>query len=99
MLPHCLCVPQIGPFEVPAGQEKAKLKVKVRMNLHGLTTVEGADNFIEVEEEVSKRGGSVGKCERQTKAQLSVLLLCSTLAAVSSSSDGGVLLLSWYNAC
>lgn len=45
---------QIGPFEVPAGQEKAKLKVKVRMNLHGLTTVEGADNFIEVEEEAPK---------------------------------------------
>lgn len=86
---------------MPAGQEKAKLKVKVRMNLHGLTTVEGADNFIEVEEEVSKRGEvckGVGKCGRQTEAQLLVLLLCSTLAAVSSHAPaGGVLFLSRYN--
>mmetsp|Transcript_5796 Transcript_5796/g.10058 ORF Transcript_5796/g.10058 Transcript_5796/m.10058 type:complete len:782 (+) Transcript_5796:126-2471(+) len=30
----------IGPFSVPAGHDTAKLKVKVRMNLHGLVSVE-----------------------------------------------------------
>lgn len=46
---------EIGPFDVPAGAEKAKIKVKVRMNLHGLISIEGADNFIEVEEEASAK--------------------------------------------
>jgi hypothetical protein len=31
---------QVGPFQVPAGGDKAKLKVKVRYNLHGLVSVE-----------------------------------------------------------
>lgn len=95
--PHVPSLPQIGPFEVPAGQEKAKLKVKVRMNLHGLTTVEGADNFIEVEEEVSKCGGSVGKCGRQTNAQLSVLLLCSTLVSRHARSGSAALVTLIWN--
>ena len=43
---------QIGPFEVPPGAEKAKIKIKVRMNLHGLISIEGVDNFVEAEEEV-----------------------------------------------
>lgn len=41
---------EVGPFEVPAGAEKAKLKVRVKMNLNGLVSVDGADNIIEVEE-------------------------------------------------
>lgn len=31
----------VGPFSVPAGAEKAKLKVKVQLNLNGLISVEG----------------------------------------------------------
>ena len=44
---------QIGPFEVPPTAEKAKIKIKIRMNLHGLVQFEGVDNFVELEEEVS----------------------------------------------
>ena len=32
----------VGPFKVPAGADKAKIKVRVTMNLHGLVSVEGA---------------------------------------------------------
>lgn len=44
----------IGPFTIPAGMEKAKLKVKVRMNLHGLVSAESAQAVEEeeVQEEV-----------------------------------------------
>mmetsp|Transcript_37740 Transcript_37740/g.84112 ORF Transcript_37740/g.84112 Transcript_37740/m.84112 type:complete len:814 (+) Transcript_37740:104-2545(+) len=41
---------QIGPFDVPPGSDKAKLKVKVRMNLHGLVSVESVESVQEVEE-------------------------------------------------
>lgn len=37
----------MGPFTVPAGQETAKLKVKVRMNLHGLVSVESVQSLEE----------------------------------------------------
>lgn len=43
---------EIGPFEVPHGAEKAKVKVKARLNLHGLVSLEGVENFVEVEEPV-----------------------------------------------
>lgn len=39
---------QIGPFEVPPGAEKAKIKVKVKMGLHGLISVDAAENYVEV---------------------------------------------------
>lgn len=42
----------VGPFSVPAGQEKAKLKVRVRLNLHGLVGLEGVQAVEEVTEEV-----------------------------------------------
>jgi hypothetical protein len=42
----------VGPFTVPAGQEKAKLKVRVRLNLHGLVGLEGVQAVEEVTEEV-----------------------------------------------
>ncbi|GBF90729.1 heat shock protein 70 kDa-like [Raphidocelis subcapitata] len=32
----------VGPFKVPEGADKAKIKVRVTMNLHGLASVEGA---------------------------------------------------------
>ncbi|GIL79849.1 hypothetical protein Vretimale_12448 [Volvox reticuliferus] len=41
----------IGPFQVPAGAETAKLKVKVTLNLHGLVHVEQVQSIEEVEEE------------------------------------------------
>eukprot|EP00798_Chlamydomonas_sp_ICE-L_P016655 gene16655-22906_t len=47
---------QVGPVEVPAGAEKVKLKVKVRLNLHGLVTQvetsrhEGVESIQSIEE-------------------------------------------------
>eukprot|EP00798_Chlamydomonas_sp_ICE-L_P031136 gene31136-6275_t len=41
----------VGPFEIPAGAEKAKLKLRVKMDIHGLTTVESVHS---VEEEEKK---------------------------------------------
>jgi len=38
---------QVGPFEVPAGKEKATLKAKVRMNLHGISAVESIQSIEE----------------------------------------------------
>ncbi|EFJ49538.1 heat shock protein Hsp70E [Volvox carteri f. nagariensis] len=41
----------IGPFQVPAGAETAKLKVKVELNLHGLIQVQQVQSIEETEEE------------------------------------------------
>ncbi|KAG2501566.1 hypothetical protein HYH03_000072 [Edaphochlamys debaryana] len=46
-----LGVYSIGPFTVPEGQETAKLKVKVSLNLHGLVHVEQVQAVEEIEEE------------------------------------------------
>ncbi len=54
-----VCVPtQIGPFTVPPGQETAKLKVKISMNLHGIVTVETVQSV--VEEEATEANGDTG---------------------------------------
>lgn len=42
---------QVGPFDVPAGAEKAKLKVKVHMNLHGIVSVESIQSIEETADE------------------------------------------------
>eukprot|EP00899_Mesostigma_viride_P013989 jgi/Mesvir1/22591/Mv05012-RA.1 len=39
----------IGPFKVPAGSEKAKIKVRVKLNLHGVLLVESAQVYEEEE--------------------------------------------------
>lgn len=41
----------VGPFNVPAGATEAKLKVKVRLNLHGLVSVESVQSIEEEEYE------------------------------------------------
>jgi hypothetical protein len=46
---------QVGPFSLPSGQDKAKLKVRVRLNLHGLVGLEGVQTVEEKEVEVSSR--------------------------------------------
>ncbi|KXZ55613.1 hypothetical protein GPECTOR_2g1163 [Gonium pectorale] len=46
-----LGVYSVGPFQVPAGAETAKLKVKISLNLHGLTSLEQVQAVEEVEEE------------------------------------------------
>ncbi|GAX78376.1 hypothetical protein CEUSTIGMA_g5818.t1 [Chlamydomonas eustigma] len=45
---------EIGPFDVPQNMEKAKLKILIKMNLHGLVNVEGVDNVVEIVEEVQR---------------------------------------------
>ncbi|KAI8470334.1 MAG: heat shock protein Hsp70E [Monoraphidium minutum] len=49
----------VGPFKVPDGADKAKIKVRVTMNLHGLTAVEAATLIEEVpvEEEPAPAAG------------------------------------------
>lgn len=58
MIVHPICTPpslrgagsfDIGPFTIPAGSDKAKLKVKVMLNLNGVVVVENAQ-VIEEEE-------------------------------------------------
>ncbi len=39
----------MGPFNVPAGVENAKLKLRVKMNLHGLVNVESVQSIEEEE--------------------------------------------------
>ncbi len=41
---------KVGPFTVPKGQEKAKIKVKVVLNLNGVVEVESAHVVEEIEE-------------------------------------------------
>lgn len=50
----------VGPFTVPAGADKAKLKVKVMLNLNGVVVVESAQLIEEeeVEEEVPAAGAA-----------------------------------------
>ncbi len=45
--------PRAPAAQVPAGSETVKLKVKISLNLHGLTSVEQVQAVEEVEEEVS----------------------------------------------
>mmetsp|Transcript_9470 Transcript_9470/g.34743 ORF Transcript_9470/g.34743 Transcript_9470/m.34743 type:complete len:813 (-) Transcript_9470:278-2716(-) len=40
---------KIGPFKTPANADKAKLKVKLRLNLHGILSVENAHTIEEEE--------------------------------------------------
>eukprot|EP00216_Chloropicon_sp_CCMP2111_P006945 CAMPEP_0198235372 /NCGR_PEP_ID=MMETSP1446-20131203/1275_1 /TAXON_ID=1461542 ORGANISM="Unidentified sp, Strain CCMP2111" /NCGR_SAMPLE_ID=MMETSP1446 /ASSEMBLY_ACC=CAM_ASM_001112 /LENGTH=834 /DNA_ID=CAMNT_0043916513 /DNA_START=82 /DNA_END=2589 /DNA_ORIENTATION=- len=42
----------VGPFKVPKGEEKAKLKVQVRLNLHGIVEVDSVQSIEEEEYEV-----------------------------------------------
>jgi heat shock protein 4 len=50
----------IGPFKLPAGADKAKLKVKVMLNLNGTVVVESAQAIEEeeYEEEVAPAAGA-----------------------------------------
>ena len=41
---------EIGKFPVPDGSDKAKLKVKVRLNLHGVVSLDSVQTVVEVEE-------------------------------------------------
>jgi len=50
----------VGPFAPPASGEKAKLKVKVRMNLHGLVSVESVQAIEEEEVEDAKMEDAAG---------------------------------------
>jgi len=50
--PSTLGTYTIGPFQIPEGQEKAKLKLHFHMNLNGLVTLTQATSITEVEEVV-----------------------------------------------
>ncbi len=64
---------QVGPFAVPAGQEKAKLKVRVRLNLHGLVGLEGVQAV--EEQEVGVEVGRALLCSCRAPAVLRHWLL------------------------
>lgn len=51
----------IGPFEVPPGADKAKIKVKARMNLHGLVSIEGVDSFVDADGDVKMEEAEADK--------------------------------------
>jgi hypothetical protein len=53
---------------VPAGQEKAKLKVRVRLNLHGLVGLEGVQAV--EEQEVGVQVGRALRCSCRGPAAL-----------------------------
>lgn len=67
---------QIGPFSVPSNHETAKLKLRVRMNLHGIVAVESVQA---IEDEDASQGAACN-----TNGCVWLLFLQSNHAAASS---------------
>lgn len=73
----------IGPFKVPEGSDKAKLKVKVTLNLNGVVTLEQVQLLEELEEEVRSRHSM-----RSVGGIVSAGLRCPYAGCAQSSRDG-----------
>ncbi|XP_020080084.1 heat shock 70 kDa protein 16-like [Ananas comosus] len=59
---------QIGPFQV-AGSEKSKVKVRVRLNLHGIVSVESASLFEDdINDPVTREGTSMDHMDTEFAA-------------------------------
>lgn len=67
---------EIGPFEVPPGVDKAKIKVKARMNLHGIVSIEGVDSFVDADGDVKMEEADAEKKKvvKKTDVPFKVLL-------------------------
>jgi heat shock protein 4 len=77
----------VGPFEVPAGQEKAKLKVRVALDLHGLVSVERVEAHHE--EEVPAASGGATVTEPPPQQQQQQQASEGGDGATAGASDGG----------
>lgn len=77
----------IGPFKVPEGQEKAKLKVRVALDLHGLVSVERVEAHHE--EEVPAATGAAGAAAAAPEAAEKQQEQQQQEGATAAGSDGG----------
>ena len=60
---------------MPAHTDKAKIKIKIRMNLHGLVSIEGIDNCVEIDE--VRGGGGLEEVRKGACGPLNVAGNCS----------------------
>jgi heat shock 70kDa protein 4 len=76
----------VGPFKVPEGQEKAKLKVRVALDLHGLVSVERVEAHYE---EVVAAAAEDKAAPAAAGAEAAPAAAEGAEAAAAAGSDGG----------
>jgi heat shock protein 4 len=79
----------IGPFKVPEGQEKAKLKVRVALDLHGLVSVERVEAHHEEEVVAAAAGASPAPASEAGAAGPAEQQQGSESGAAAGAANGG----------